>query len=687
LGNRFLKFISEKAIDVARHAPEAEMTVLRKKRFKIVAVIIQILLAHSATAEPAFLWAHNPGKGYINGKTFSESSAYCKAKDGSLATKSQLIEANANGFSMCAYGWLEGGISGYVMSGTHAGCGKNGFNGGRKAEPSKQLGTYCVGPAVPAGANSVSLRAGQANYAVQEPGQISTDGRTVAMAAIDPNKYYHLSNSWLKESMVLTIDGQHRIAMAKKNAADPRQQWRFAAERSNTYRIFNKSLGSEKVLDSDRMKPMMRPMGKYTGQYWHLTPAKYRAYRISNEYQGKSRVLDSSPATGHPIFFEQASRDTLGTFWSYKAVEQTGTVQTTKTVQLTKTEETVVLVDGSVPLSGPQGIDAAQNVVIHGDIDDTPITTDTDIRIQSIDKNGCIWEKGEIYSCPHKFNKQWALQGGSDCSREGNRSRVLVGKFKLDSIDCETALGRVAYKNLDAAFFEIEKRFDGSGRLHDFVYEQIKIAITAPETANDRAVATWLLSGAVSLQQRILRQLVVEYEGWRLDPCAYELPEDLRNVSRKNFSNSYHCSGKSTNSTPGILANLMTPGIEWEFPTLAQFKQVATWRLASDEMMSLATLRSGYVPSIPAGGNAQEIEGLGTAKLSEHLARKLSGEKIEAKDVWTLIYPPLLINALFAEYAIKDPRVLVEVELPKLLGNKGGRSLLYSAYWDGVKDR
>ena len=98
-------------------------------------------------------WALSPGNGYADGLNFNGAKAYCESNNGQLANKQQLIKANKHGgFSMCAKGWLADGSSGYVMKGTHAGCGRNGFNSGGSPNKTTKLGTYCVGPTVPASA-------------------------------------------------------------------------------------------------------------------------------------------------------------------------------------------------------------------------------------------------------------------------------------------------------------------------------------------------------------------------------------------------------------------------------------------------------------------------------------------------------------------------------------------------------
>lgn len=114
---------------------------------------LQMPIAH---ASQSYLWGMTPGSGYVNGKNFAESEQYCRSKGGVLASKSQLIEANRAGFSMCAVGWLQGGVSGYVMRGTHAGCGADGWNA-RSSDKTKKLGAYCIASRAPAGENAIAL--------------------------------------------------------------------------------------------------------------------------------------------------------------------------------------------------------------------------------------------------------------------------------------------------------------------------------------------------------------------------------------------------------------------------------------------------------------------------------------------------------------------------------------------------
>jgi hypothetical protein len=92
-----------------------------------------------------YLWAYHPGSGYVNGFTFKEASTYCSRSAGLLADKQQLIAANESGLSLCAYGWLSDGQAGYVMRGTHSGCGNDGWNSGGFPKQSRKFGAYCVG--------------------------------------------------------------------------------------------------------------------------------------------------------------------------------------------------------------------------------------------------------------------------------------------------------------------------------------------------------------------------------------------------------------------------------------------------------------------------------------------------------------------------------------------------------------
>ena len=107
--------------------------------------------APSAPSAPAgdYFWAFSPGNGYVNGKTFSEAQDYCSASGGELATPDDLMRAWEAGFQMCAYGWLSGGTSSFVMQGDHVGCGHDGYNTEGQPALSTRRGAYCVGPNEP----------------------------------------------------------------------------------------------------------------------------------------------------------------------------------------------------------------------------------------------------------------------------------------------------------------------------------------------------------------------------------------------------------------------------------------------------------------------------------------------------------------------------------------------------------
>ncbi|MGJ8669844.1 MAG: hypothetical protein ACSHXK_10180 [Oceanococcus sp.] len=100
------------------------------------------------------LWALHPGSGYVNGVNYVEAGNYCKSSGGLLASQAQLVTANERGFSFCAYGWLQGGQAGFVMQGTHKGCGRDGWNSAGKPDQNRKFGAYCVGKSAPRNVSS-----------------------------------------------------------------------------------------------------------------------------------------------------------------------------------------------------------------------------------------------------------------------------------------------------------------------------------------------------------------------------------------------------------------------------------------------------------------------------------------------------------------------------------------------------
>lgn len=132
----------------ARDAAKVELTAAQRKLNNAKALFTEIVEKRKTQA----FWALSPSSGYAEGLDFNAAKAYCVSNNGQLATKQQLVDANQyRGFSMCASGWLADGSAGYVMAGTQAGCGQNGFNSsGYPAKTSKQA-SYCVGPTLPDG--------------------------------------------------------------------------------------------------------------------------------------------------------------------------------------------------------------------------------------------------------------------------------------------------------------------------------------------------------------------------------------------------------------------------------------------------------------------------------------------------------------------------------------------------------
>lgn len=132
--------------------------------------------------------------------------------------------------------------------------------------------------------------------------------------------YYYLSNMFLKDNIVLTLDGSNRLVMAARNSKNDRQKWQIVADKNNYYRLYNKALGEGMAVDSDTKKPHMAKKGNYSGQYWLFTLAPGNQvlggwYKLSNMYQGVNKVLDTYNSPGNHLFFETKTKNTSGTFW------------------------------------------------------------------------------------------------------------------------------------------------------------------------------------------------------------------------------------------------------------------------------------------------------------------------------------------------------------------------------------
>lgn len=91
------------------------------------------------------VWLRNPGGGYVSGLSYADSSAYCIAQGGRLATKSEIDAAGAK-LNFCAAGWFQGPDQGWYSNGTDiAGCGGVGWHTLTDAPVDKKLGTFCYG--------------------------------------------------------------------------------------------------------------------------------------------------------------------------------------------------------------------------------------------------------------------------------------------------------------------------------------------------------------------------------------------------------------------------------------------------------------------------------------------------------------------------------------------------------------
>ncbi len=128
--------------------------------------------------------------------------------------------------------------------------------------------------------------------------------------------YYYLSNSFLGVDKVMTLDSKGRLIMARKNPANDNQKWAIVSDPNGWKRIYNKAQGKAKALDSDQTKPHLANKGNYSGQFWKLEKTGNGDwFRIYNSYLKQDKVLDTYNRTGNDLFFEQAARNTSGTYW------------------------------------------------------------------------------------------------------------------------------------------------------------------------------------------------------------------------------------------------------------------------------------------------------------------------------------------------------------------------------------
>jgi len=120
--------------------------------FLVTASLSSGVLSTSASAQE-MLWGYLPSGGYTNAFTYKAANTYCVKHGGNIASKTKLLSANKKGFAMCAAGWLQSGLAGYVMVGTHKGCGRDGFNSWGSPNADKTLTAYCVGTTAPSHAS------------------------------------------------------------------------------------------------------------------------------------------------------------------------------------------------------------------------------------------------------------------------------------------------------------------------------------------------------------------------------------------------------------------------------------------------------------------------------------------------------------------------------------------------------
>lgn len=519
----------------------------------VLGAIVQLGAFQEASAtEVNYLWVYNPGSGYVNGKTFEESGAYCRSKGGALATKAQLVDANSKGFSMCAYGWLDGGVSGYVMAGAQAGCGRNGFNGGAKTAPDKKLGAYCVGPRAPLNSKNIQLAQSPANQPVRSPEPL-VYGTTVAgapVAKFEKNKYYYLSNRWLGTEKVLTLDAQSQFVMqAKSPSGNARQLWKMEHQQDGSIRIYNASTGTSSSVDSDRVKPTFRKTGNYSGQHWHFTHAGDGWFRISNNFQGKAKVLDTFNKPNNPLFFEDANKGSSGTFWKYQVHDSA------ITAQFTKEETTAITLSPTRPTEvkpTEPGITVVGCVNIPGIVDcRSPGHRSQDgSRTNYKVITPCLAKQSQsllLHARGPLSHTDSPLLPHNDCFGRSSNSATNLSYFRTYSDEYEkvsaffvqaeqeflSALRENPSKVLNLEDKSVRETLVKTGGKVPFSYLTAYVQASlmgvaaipkAERSVEQQAALEWILRGDYAVQSMMWGRAQQYYREWLSNPCAFKPP-------------------------------------------------------------------------------------------------------------------------------------------------------------------
>lgn len=140
---------------------------------------------------------------------------------------------------------------------------------------------------------------------------------------IDPNKWYRLTNSYLKggRSLDTYSDGENKPFMGETGNFSG-QYWKLTPIGNGYYRLTNKFLGESRSLDTYRdkeNKPFMGKTGDYSGQYWKLSIDKNGSYRLTNKFLGKSRSLDTySDKENKPFMGKTGSYS--GQYWELSQI-------------------------------------------------------------------------------------------------------------------------------------------------------------------------------------------------------------------------------------------------------------------------------------------------------------------------------------------------------------------------------
>lgn len=354
---------------------------------------------------------------------------------------------------------------------------------------------------------------------------------------------YMLTNAFLKDEKVLSLDSQGRLYMESRNPNNTKQRWMFSQGPNGTFYMHNLDLGATKAVDSDSKRPNIKDKGNYTGQYWRYTQ-EGEYFRISNAYQGLNRVLDTENAPGNYVFFEAKTRNTSGTKWKLNLLP---TVVTTSIITLPSAPRSNPCPDGQTFVKGSNG-------QLFNTVDRCETIQTEFVIVAGLQRNArdyinirpCKAVHSKSLLLERKESNQQIKIANNNCAPRSNDPSLNTYFYTTQTefeqvsqffVHLENTFIRALkenpsvvlnYKNKELVErLRIANGLVSYSEMEAFVYGELINSLKkrrGQRTSMEQAAVNWLVRGALAAELMVWNTAQEQYRRWKSDPCSFKPP-------------------------------------------------------------------------------------------------------------------------------------------------------------------